>query len=299
MAIYEIGYRALDYRQTSMAARIGSIVALEYKTLFRRKLGVVLFFLCMLPALFNLVVVLLWSGVLSFGGGPSDGWEKIGQVNPRMDPTAIEFFLVPVLGEPPAFLVFLVLTTLVGCRAIAKDRESNALELYMTRCIEPSGYLLGKWLGSFALLGTVFVAGPLLTWTVGVLISPDWTYFEQTRAFFPGALAGLAAFTALLTTVVILFSAAAASANAASALWLGVVLGTLALGNAVAGMLHGAWWCKVISPWDASKRVAEAIAGYVPTHDYPVGWAIGALAILLLPLAVVARRRLGRGEAIG
>ena len=170
MAIYGVGYRALDYRPTGTWSRLWPIAWQEYRGLFRRRLGVTAFVICLAPGLFNLVAMLLQTGLLQLGVG-QERIQRAAQLNPRLDPSQIEFFLTSALAEPPPFVVFLVLTSLVSCRAIAKDRQSGAFEIYWTRGVGPRGYFLAKWLGSFLLCATVFVAVPLVIWVLAILMS--------------------------------------------------------------------------------------------------------------------------------
>jgi len=297
MAIYGTGYRGLDYRQNSMAARLLPIVWGEYRALFRRRMGVVLFFVCLGPALFNLATVLLQMGVLQIGGA-TERLQQLRSINPRMDGTRIEFFL-SLLSEPPSFLAFLVLTAVVSCRSIAKDRETRALEIYWTRCVEPRGYFLAKALGCFLLLGTVTVAAPLVTWVLGCLLAPDWTYLQATLGFVPRVLAALAIFTAILTGIAVMFSAVAGTANLASILWFSLIVGAAAVGRVLARVFPGEWWFKVINPWDAGKRVAEWICGYTPVENYPVVDAWIALGVVIGGLGILVVRRTRRFEGIG
>jgi len=295
MAIHGTGYRPLEYRPTSLLRRMWAISALEYKSLFRRRLGVMVFIACLAPALFNLVIVCIQMGLFQFSMPEGD----VQVVVSRLDPKSIDFYLTSVVGEFPSFLVFLVLTSLVSCRAIAKDRESSALEIYWTRGITPRDYFVAKWLGSFLLLGTVFVGGPLLNWLLGVAFAPDEEFFAVTSVFVPRVLLGLVIFTAGLTFVAVLFSAIAGTANLASILWLFLLLGTAAVGRVLARVFGGEWWFKAIDPWDALKRVAEWVSGYVPRQNYDPMLALLSVSAVILVLLFLAARRLRGEEAIG
>lgn len=297
MAIYGTGYRALTYRQVSDFARIWPIARGEYLALFRRWPGIVLFIACLLPGLFNLGVMFLQAGIMQVGAG-EDQMATLRGSNPRMDSGSIEFFLTTI-AEAPSFIAFVVLSSLSSSRSIAKDREAGALELYWTRCVEPQGYFLAKWIGSCLLVGTMTVGLPLLTWLLGGLLAPDWGYFESTLAFVPRTLVALALFTALLTTLAVMLSAVAATANLAAILWFSLLIGSAAVGRVLARVFEGAWWLKAINPWDASKRVAEWICGFVPREDYAPGYALVSLLLFLGLLGLWTARRMRRSEAIG
>ena len=297
MTIYGAGYRKLTYEQTSMWTRLWPIAWGEYRVLFRKKLGVLMFLLCLGPSLFNLGVLMLFMGVIQIGAG-AETLDRMAEMNPRMSPSTIEFFFTPI-SEPPSFLVFLLLTASVSCRAIAKDRETRAMEIYWTRCIEPAGYFFAKWFGSFMLIGTVTVVAPLFVWIMGCVTAPDWGYLEHTITFVPRVLLALTIFTALLTTIAVMFSAVAATANLASILWLSLIAGSAAVGRALSRFFPGEHGFKAINPWDASKRVAEWVSGYPPAQPFSVGVAWFALFVIIGGLGVLASRRTRRLEAIG
>jgi ABC-type transport system involved in multi-copper enzyme maturation permease subunit len=294
MSIYGAGYRALQYVPMPAWRRLWSVARLEYTVLFKRRLGIVMFILCLLPALFNLGVMLVQVGVMRIGAGEEHLVEMRAEF-PRMDPAAMDFFLTP-LNEPPSFLVFVLLTGLVSCRAIAKDRESRALEIYWTRCITPLGYFAAKWFGSLLLLGTIIVAAPALVWVLAVLLAPDWSYLEQTIGMVPRVLGALAVFTAAMTAIAVMFSAVATTANLASILWFSLLIGTGAVGRVLAQVFPGEWWLKAINPWDAVKRVAEWLAGHTPREDYPVGYGLVFSGAVIALLAAWTARRIRRAE---
>ena len=145
----------------------------------------------------------------------------------------------------------------------------------------------------------MFVAAPLFNWLLGVFLAPDWGFLEATWEFMPSVALGLVTFTAALTMVAVIFSALASTANLASILWLFLLLGTAAVGRVLARVFDGEWWFKAIDPWDAMKRVAEWICGYVPRQDYDPMLALGWMATLMIALGAVALRRMRSVEAIG
>lgn len=297
MTIHGTGYRALSYRQVSGWVRLWPVARGEYRGLFRRWPGIVLFIACLMPGLFNLGVMFLQVGVMQVGAG-EDQLARLRGGNPRMDSGSIEFFLTPI-AEAPSFLAFVVLTALASGRAIAKDRESGALELYWTRCIEPAGYFAAKWFGSFLLVATMTVGLPLVTWLLAGLLAPDWSYFESTLRTVPRVLLALAVFTAILTSLAVMLSAVAGTAKLAAIAWFSLLIGTATLGRILASVFEGTWWLKAINPWDASKRVAEWLCAYTPRQDYPVGYALAGLCLFLGGFAILTVRRMRRVEAIG
>ncbi|MEM7205083.1 MAG: ABC transporter permease [Planctomycetota bacterium] len=294
MTVYGRGYRPFTFEPTSPRARLWAVAELELRTLFRTRLGLMAFLICLGPSIANLGILLIFSGVWRVGASP----ERLRSW-PRTNPEAIDFYLQPIIGDVFAFVIFLVLTSLVSCRAIAKDRESNALELYWTRGVGPRGYFFAKWLGSVLLLGSAFVVAPAVTWLLGVLMAPDWGTLERTIEFVPSVLLALTVFTAVISYLAVAFSAVAATANTATVFWFFLLLGTAAATRVLSLVFVDEWWFKALSPWDAAKRVAEWICGYVPRRDYNPAIAVLSLVVVVGVLTALALRRLRRAEAVG
>jgi ABC-type transport system involved in multi-copper enzyme maturation permease subunit len=298
MTIYGTQYRPAPYAPTSAWTRLLPIVRLEFTSLFRSRWGIVAFCLCLFPSVIRLVMLLIWVGVLSFGGPIRRMQGNAPRELQELMPDSARFYVEPIVAPEHGFMVFVLLTTLVTARAIAKDRSTNALEFYWTRGISPLGYFGAKWLGSFLLVSTMTVAAPVVLWVVGSLLSDDWTFLHDTAGFMPGAVAGLLVFTASLTGICILLSAIAGSPNVAMILWCLLLGGSLALGQVVQGMSGRVGIGTACSLFEAAGALARALAG-IPQRGVSVG---GAAALLLgsgAVLAALARRRLRLQEAVG
>lgn len=295
MTIHGSGYRGSSYRPTSGVRRVWAVAREEARLLFRTRLGVVIYGICQLPLMIGVVILMLAMGVIEIGGGVTPS--RILRPGTLLDPASHAFFLDARL-KTTGFLTFVVLTCLVSCRAIAKDRAAGALEIYWTRGITPLGYFLGKWAGSFLLLASVFVVGPALQWGAGIWFAPDGSYLDRTLPFVPRALAGLTVLSALGSLMAVTFSALAGTPGLATVAWLVLLLGTEAVSRLLARLFGDVWHFKALAPWDALKRVVEWITGVQPLQDYPVETAAAGLGITLLVLGSGLVRRL-RFEVVG
>jgi ABC-type transport system involved in multi-copper enzyme maturation permease subunit len=299
MTIYGVGYRKLDYEPTGIGARIAPIVWNECRALFRPRFGVWAVYLtvlvCCFPFLLRIGILMVRMGIaqlgLDRGGGP------FGPGGPRFtEPDVIDFYLYPVLAQ--SFFGFAVVSCIVSCRAIAKDRVTDALEIYWTRGITPAHYFVGKWLGSFALIGTMFIVFPLVIWLLAVFVAPDWGLLGATIGFLPRMLLAMVVFTALLAYLPVAFSALANGPNPATILWLVLLVGSEALAQVLSFALRGEWWYKAISPWESARRIAEWIAGISPSQDFSPWTALGFLGAYGVLLALWMRRRMRLVEAV-
>lgn len=298
MTVYGLDYRPGPYQPTSRLQRLWPLAWMEFRALFRRWWGILLFVVCLGPVIVRLVMLLVWLGVLSFDGRAAR--QAVREVPSELQgflPTNVAFYVEPVVAlEQGALFVLLMLTAMTGARAIAKDRATNALELYWTRGISPLGYFLGKWWGSFLLLGCLTIASPVLLWTTGSLLADDWSFFDDTAHFMPGVVAGLTVFTAVISGLSLLVSAASSSANVAMILWCVLLGGSIALSGAMWGLTENEQY-RQFNVFECASTLARACTGTVPGYGSVPG-ALTMLGALAAALLVIVRRRLRTSEAI-
>jgi ABC-type transport system involved in multi-copper enzyme maturation permease subunit len=299
VTIFDSGYREFSYRPTPMLRRLWALSWLELRGPFRTRWGTILFLVCLIPLYRGLFVLSIWAGLLSFGGGePGARAQRFRGLSADFDPTDAGFYLGVAMG-PPAFVFVLLLTTLVSARAIAKDRGAQGLEILWTRGIEPVGYFLAKWFGSFLLIGLATVLGPLLLLALAWSSAPDEEVARPLLALAPRVALALVVFTAVLTGFATALSALARSANLAAILWVVSMVGSVAVSRVFARLFPGEAWLRALSPWDSAKRVAESIAGVTPRLEFPPAAALFAVLAAAVLLGVLVGRRLRTAEAVG
>lgn len=298
MTIYGVGYRQLSYEPTAMWRRLWPIARMEFRSMFRHRLGIIGFLLCQGPAIGSLVILMIQLGVWKLTGGDEAMTARSALVpfdqDSRANPFSVLFFINPVIVE--SRLPFIVLTFLVSCRAIAKDRGANALEIYWTRGITPMGYFLAKWFGSFLLLGVGFIALPALLWLLGILMASDSAMWDATISFMPRVLLSLILFTLLMSGLAVGFSALSRSPNFSSILWLFLIVGSAVFGQVLTRVFRGQPWLAAISPWDAAKRLVEWGSGVTGSDSDPIwsAWLVLGIIVCVLGTAVISRLRLGQ-----
>lgn len=298
--IHGTGYRQLEYEPTPRWARIWPIAVLEFKSLFRRRFGNWLYFVCFGPSLFMLGVMIVYLNQAQIMGNEDAGQmidRMLGTGGGAFYPRAASFYIEPTLSWN--FIVFLFLTFLVSCRAIAKDRAANALEIYWTRGITPLDYFVGKWLGSILLLGLPMAVCPTVIWLVGVLSAEDWTFFQDTAGFVLPAIAGLIGFTAVMTGIPTAFSALCRNPNFAAILWLMLVTGTTLLANLLAHeVMRGDQWISAISPWEGGAHIVRSMTGAPTNFSYDAWGAAFILGGICFVLVLLVLRKLRLREAV-
>ena len=253
-------YRPLRCERTTGYTRLWPLARQEALTVFRTKWGVALYLFCLMPGIGRLVMLLIMFGVIQFGPMPLRLEGSIPAGMRHLDPKDASFYLHSTLEVMPGMVFFMLLTTMIVARSVARDRATNALELYWTRGISPWGYLFAKWWGGYLITATMTVALPLLLWISACLLADDWTLFQQTFAQFFVGLGAIAAVTALWTLIGTFVSASAASANAAMVIWCVLLVGTRALGGILSGILKEPELQSCLSFWEAGGVIAIAQA---------------------------------------
>jgi ABC-type transport system involved in multi-copper enzyme maturation permease subunit len=292
-------YRALDCERTSGLRRIWPLARQEMLALFRTKWGVALYFVCLLPSVGRLVMLLIMFGVVDFG--PQSLRDRMmGRLPPSMDhlnPERPAFYFEGALSTMPGMIFFLLLTSIVVARCVARDRATNALELYWTRGISPWGYVFGKWLGGFLITASMTVGMPLLLWVTACFLAEDWSLMSDTVAQFSIGLLGLALMTAIWTIIGTLISAISTSANFAMVAWSMLLVGSGAAGFVISRVLGEPSLRSCLSFWDAGRVIVRSIAD-LPQRDVSVAGAFLMLGSLQAVLLLVAQRRMRVVEAL-
>ena len=280
-------YRRHEDPPVGIVGRLWPVARGEALLLTRTRLGLLALFVAALPLLTQLVLLLIQVGVVAIPRGhrivnriASMGWMNIGHP---------EFYAVPL--QRTSLMFFLVPAALVLCRAIAKDRQTNALELFWTRPITPFSYFVAKWLGGAGLVASFWVLGPAVLWLVAVAFGPDdyasSSYFMVSRVLLAGIWSSLAA-----SFLAVGISATTASANMSSILFVGLSVGMKAVSTFLARLFRGEQWPRALSPWDAIAGVGEALAGVSPGRGLPLTGCLIVLGVLYGALVWSVSRQL-------
>ena len=292
-------YRPLDCERVSGWRRLWPLARQEMMSLFRTKWGVALYFICLFPAMGRLVMLLIIFGVIDFGPRALRQrlTDRMGSEIAQLNPQHAAFYIEPVLVVLPGMIFFLLLTAMVVARSIARDRATNALELYWTRGISPWGYVLAKWWGGFLITATLTVVVPATLWLTAVLLADDWTLLTDTAPQLAQGLLGLVAMTAMWTAIGTLLSAVCSSANLAMVAWCMLLVGSSAVGFILSQALREPWMRSCLSFWDAGGVLVRYFAG-LPQRQVYVPGATVTLTVLLVALLLAARRRMRVVEAL-
>lgn len=185
-----------------------------------------------------------------------------------------------------AFLAF-VLTTTVGCRAIADDLRMGSFQFYFSRPLRVSDYVTGKLVGVLVVVGMPMLGGPVILALVRLLFAKGAADAWAHADVVPRALA-----VGVVGTLSYAIIGLALGALVGRRVWAqaGFAIYYLVLGNLIelAAMETGQPWLALASI-DAnltSLGVALFAAPAPPGALLPPAWASAAFTAMLVGLGL-------------
>lgn len=154
-----------------------------------------------------------------------------------------------LLSFSSPFLTIVVVSLFVH-RLIANDLASNAIVIYNSKALTHWDYLIGKFLVVASILSVVWIFPVVISWLIGNVLSPDWSFFYHSfPSLVKGLLLGVVAVVSL-SFLAMLVSSLARKTGAAVAYW---ILGWLSLGvvSSLAQLAHPSF--QYISPMEAIR----------------------------------------------
>lgn len=181
-----------------------------------------------------------------------------------------------------------VLAAVAGSPSLAEDETSGALELYFSRGVSRTRYVLAKSLGVYGAAFLGILAPTLLYW------GSTWFIFESHPAGWGWAILGILGYAALGALVITLlamgFSAALGSTRASVVTLLGVFAVLDVLVGDILMLVTESETLEVGSPISALAQQASWLFRTEPPFDFPVWWGGVTLAVTgAIGLALLAR----------
>ena len=279
MPIHDQGYRhyagerALHRRAWWVIARAGIMERLRE----RRFLGLLLFSW----SLFLMRAVQLYLGT------------TIAQAS-FLAPTEQTFH--QFLNQQRIFVFFI--TIYAGAGLIANDRQSNALQIYLSKPITRHEYVAGKLFTLAAFLVAVTWLPAMLLLVLQVLFSGGVEFVSSHPRLIPAITLASFLQVSLAVVTMVALSSLSRSRRFVSMLYAGIVF----FGAALDGVLristgNPAW--ALVSPQNTLAVVTDAIFGNVAESAVPVWVALVALGVLLGISIFILERRVRAVEVVG
>lgn len=192
------------------------------------------------------------------------------------------------LAQQRLFVFFI--TIYAGAGLIASDRQSNALQLYLSKPITRLDYIGGKLLSLAVFLAAVTWVPAMLLFVLQILFSGSLDFLVNHPRLLPAITiaAGLQVTLAAMTMVAL--SSLSRSRRFAAMLYAGLVIFAGLLDSVLEAVTHNGAWV-LISPQNTLLFVVRAIFNGPPDNIALLGGAVTALAVLLIACVVTLERR--------
>ena len=192
------------------------------------------------------------------------------------------------LNQQRLFVFFI--TIYAGAGLIASDRQSNALQIYLSKPMTRVQYVGGK-------LVTLLIFLVAVTWLPAVLLvflqmmfSGDTTFFSSHLLLIPAITLACALQVCVASTTMLALSSLSRSRRFVAMLYAGIILFTGAMDRALRLATGSRAWTWV-SPQDTLTVVTDAIFGVSRDPALPLALAVALLAALVgVSIAVLERR---------
>ncbi len=285
MAVYRRGYHRYKGVTTGHWTRFMVLPRFAWHRLFQQRLVVLLTVVAMIWPLLCGVFIYLTNHLELLKGADRDFREFIS-VNGQ-------FFLV-FMKVQAGFAIFLA--ALTGPGLIAPDLANNALQLYFSRPLTRTDYVLARLLVLCGMLS-------LITWLPGLFLfgmqvgmaGAGW--FRENWMLGAGMVAGFAVWVLLVSFVALASSACVRWKVVAGALVLAyffILAGVSTMVNAVFGVS----WGYALNPAWTANRLWRALLGVGAGEGPGVTASAFVLAAMVLGLAFVLARRLRPVEVV-
>ncbi len=197
--------------------------------------------------------------------------------------------------EQQDFFVF-VITIYIGSGLIANDRRANALQIYLSKPLMRSEYILGKLAVLFSFLLLVTLVPALLLLLLKVLFDGSFTFLRSNLFLIPAITVG-----ALLQVILASFTMLALSSLSKSARYVGILyVGITFFTSAIYGALYaitGSSRVSWISIGANLQQVVDVVFRLKPRYATP--WQVSMLVIIgLVAVSISILERRVRGVEV-
>jgi ABC-2 type transport system permease protein len=192
------------------------------------------------------------------------------------------------LAQQRLFVFFI--TIYVGAGLIASDRQSNALQLYLSKPITRHAYVGGKLLTLAVFLTAVTWVPAMLLLLLQVLFSGNVDFILDHPRLVPAITLAAGLQVTLAAVTMVALSSLSSSRRFAAMLYAGVVIFAGLLDTVLEALTHNGAWV-LISPQNTLLFINTAIFNGPPDNLALLGSAVAALILLLVASVFILERR--------
>jgi ABC-2 type transport system permease protein len=198
-----------------------------------------------------------------------------------LNPTAETFrqFL-----EQQDFFVF-VITVYVGAGLIANDRRANALQIYLSKPLMRSEYIIGKLAILFTFLTLITFVPAILLLMLKVIFDGNFTFLKNNLFLVPAITVGALLQVTLASFTMLALSSLSKSARYVGILYVGITFFTTAIYGALY-MITGSSRVSWISIGANVAQVVDVVFRLKPRYATP--WQVSLLVIIALVVVSIS-----------
>ena len=186
--------------------------------------------------------------------------------------------------EQQDFFVFII-TIWIGSGLIANDRRANALQIYLSKPLMRSEYILGKLAVLFSFLLLVTLVPALLLLLLKVVFDGNFTFLKNNLFLIPAIVVGSLLQVILSSFTMLALSSLSKSARYVGILYVGITFFTSAIYGAlyaITGSSRVSW----ISVGANLQQVVDVIFRLKPRYATP--WQVSLLVIMALVVVSIS-----------
>jgi hypothetical protein len=178
----------------------------------------------------------------------------------------------------------------VGAGLIANDRRANALQIYLSKPLMRSEYIIGKLAVLFSFLMLVTLVPALLLLMLKVMFDGNFTFLKNNLFLIPAITIGALIQVLLASFTMLALSSLSKSARYVGILYVGITFFTSAIYGslyAITGSSRVSW----ISIGANVEQVVDVVFRLKPRYATP--WQVSLLviiALLVVSISVLERR---------
>jgi ABC-type transport system involved in multi-copper enzyme maturation permease subunit len=193
------------------------------------------------------------------------------------------------------FFVFII-TVYVGAGLIANDRRANALQIYLSKPLMRSEYIVGKLAVLFTFLILVTLVPSILLLILQVMFDGSFVFLKNNLFVIPAVVAG-----SLVQVIVASFTMLALSSLSKSARYVGILyVGITFFTSAIYGALYAITGSSRVSWISISanvEQVVDVVFRLKPRYATP--WQVSLLVIIgLVAVSISVLERRVRGVEV-
>jgi ABC-2 type transport system permease protein len=198
--------------------------------------------------------------------------------------------------DQQAIFVFFV-TIFVGAGLIANDRRANALQIYLSKPLARTEYIVGKLVTLLVFLVGVTWLPAMLLLVLQIMFSGNMAFVRNNLFLFPAItlFSLIQVFTSAFAMLAL--SSMSKSSRFVGIMYAGIIFFTAAMYNALRAMTGSssfAW----LSPEDCLDIIGNAIFRVRSTYEVPVPVAFLSIAVIIAVSIVILERRVRGVEVV-